>query len=167
MPLPRALRYSIIRFKRLQGSVPSVAMGSAIGAAIGITPTVPLHNILIIGLTLLFRVNPIAGVLMGTVVSNPLTLVPQYYLAWKIGDFCLPGRLTWERLQQILDLIKSEGLVDSLKTIGALGFDALLVMMTGGLILAVPTGVATYLLIHWLFLRMRQKRRQKHLLNNG
>ena len=167
MPLPRAFRYSIIRFKRLQGSVPSVAMGSAIGAAIGITPTVPLHNILIIGLTLLFRVNPIAGVLMGTVVSNPLTLVPQYYLAWKIGDFCLPGRLTWERLQQILELIRTKGLMDSVRTIGDLGFDALLVMMTGGLILAVPTGVVTYLLIYRLFLGLRQKRRQKHLLNNG
>jgi uncharacterized protein (DUF2062 family) len=40
-------------------------------------------------------------------------------------------------------------------------------MMTGGLILAVPTGVVTYLLIYRLFLGLRQKRRQKHLLNNG
>ena len=165
MALPRSIRYYLHRFKRLQGSIPSVATGSAIGAAIGITPTVPLHNVLIVALTLLFRVNPIAGVLVGNIVSSPLTLVPQYYLTWVIGDFCFPGRLTWERLRQILDMIKTEGIMDSLRTMGEIGFDALLVMMTGGLILAVPTGLLTYLIVHRLFFRLRQKRRQKHLLN--
>jgi uncharacterized protein (DUF2062 family) len=38
------------------------------------------------------RINPIAGILAVNVVSNPLTIIPQYYLAWKIGDFFLPGR---------------------------------------------------------------------------
>ena len=166
MALPRSIRYYLHRFKRLQGSIPSVALGSAIGAAIGITPTVPLHNVLTVALTLLFRVNPIAGVLMGNLVSNPLTLAPQYYLAWKIGDFCFPGRLTWERLRQILEMIKTEGIMDSLRTMADIGYDALLVMMTGGVILAVPTGLLTYLAVHHIFSRLRQKRRQKHLLNN-
>ena len=70
MPLPRALRYRLHRFKRLQGSIHSLSLGAAIGAAIGITPTIPLHSVLILAATLACRSNPIAGILAATVVSN-------------------------------------------------------------------------------------------------
>lgn len=141
-------------------------MGSAIGAAVGVTPTLPLHNVIILAITLPLRVNPIAGILAANVVSNPLTFVPQYYLAWKIGDFFLPGRLSWEKILSTLNLIKTEGIMDSLHVLRAMGWDALLVMLTGGLTLAVPTGVLTYVLVFRFFARVREKRRQKHLLNH-
>ncbi len=166
MSLKRTARFYLIRFKRLQGSNRSLAMGSAIGAAVGVTPTLPLHNVLILGITLPLRVNPIAGILAANVVSNPLTFVPQYYLAWKIGDFFLPGRLSWEKILSTLNLIKTEGIMDSLHVLRAMGWDALLVMLTGGLTLAVPTGVLTYVLVFRFFARVREKRRQKHLLNH-
>ena len=35
MPLPRAIRYRLHRFKRLQGSTHSLALGAGLGAAIG------------------------------------------------------------------------------------------------------------------------------------
>ena len=63
--LKRALRYRLYRFKRLQGSIHSLALGAAIGAAIGSTPTIPLHSVLILAATLLCRSNPIAGILAG------------------------------------------------------------------------------------------------------
>ncbi len=44
MSLPARLRYRLYRFKRLQGSVHSLALGAAIGAAISITPTIPLQH---------------------------------------------------------------------------------------------------------------------------
>ena len=111
MSLKRTARFYLIRFKRLQGSSRSLAMGSAIGAAVGVTPTLPLHNVIILAITLPLRVNPIAGILAANVVSNPLTFVPQYYLAWKIGDFFLPGRLSWEKILSTLNLIKTEGII--------------------------------------------------------
>ena len=165
MSLSRTLRFYSLRFKRLQGSTRSLALGAAIGTAVGATPTLPLHNILILGLTLLFRVNPIAGLITANIVSNPLTFVPQYFFAWKIGDFFLPGRLTWEKIQGILALIKEKGIMDSLDLIRQLGFDAILVMLTGGLVLAVPTGILTYVIVFRIFARIREKRRNKHLLN--
>ena len=165
MPLPRVVRYQLHRFRRLQGSVRSVALGSALGAAIGITPTIPLHTVLILAATLACRSNPIAGILAATVVSNPLTLVPQYWLAWWIGDLLLPGRLTWDRLRATLELIHTEGLLESLRTLGDMGADALLVMLAGGLVLAVPTGLVTYLFVHRFFVRLRRTRRRAHLLN--
>lgn len=166
MNLKRAARYYLTRFKRLQGSTHSLAMGAAIGSAVGATPTLPLHNVLILALTIPLRVNPIAGILAANVVSNPLTFGPQYYLAWKIGDFLLPGRLSWEKIRDTLALIKSQGIIDSLDILRALGWDAIVVMLGGGLVLALPCGVVTYVLVFRFFARMRAKRREKHLLNN-
>lgn len=165
MRLPRTVRYYSIRFTRLQGSSRSVALGAAIGAAVGITPTLPLHTALIMGFTLLFRVNPVAGLLSSVIVSNPLTLVPQYFLAWKIGDFFLPNRLTWENIEGTLSLIKTKGIMDSLDVIRQLGLDAILVMLAGGIILAIPTGIITYILVYRLFTKIHETRRKKHLLN--
>ena len=165
MSLSRTVRFYTLRFKRLQGSNRSLAMGAAIGSAVGLTPTLPLHNIMILGLTLLFRVNPIAGIITANIVSNPLTFVPQYFLAWKIGDFFLPGHLTWEKIKSVLALIKTEGIMESLDTIRAMGFDAIAVMMVGGVALAIPAGIITYVMVFRFFTRLQEKRRQKHLLN--
>ena len=164
--LRRTARYYYLRFKRLQGSPVSLAMGAAIGAAVAITPTLPLHTIIIVCLTLLLRVSTVAAIIAGTIVSNPLTFVPQYYLAWKIGDFFLPGRMNWERIQQVLEQLRGQGLLDSLHTLSHLSIDAVLVMMTGGLILAIPTGLFTYFFSYWFFTNLRLKRQQKHLLNH-
>lgn len=166
MSLKRTARYYFIRFKRLQGSTHSLALGSALGAAIGITPTIPFHAALILALTLPLRVNSLAGLLAATVVSNPLTFAPQYYLAWLIGNFFLPNRLSWGKIRDTLAQLKPLGLLDGLDVLGGLGWDALLVMLSGGLVLSVPTGVLTYFFVFRLFAQLRAKQRQKHLLNN-
>ena len=167
MSLPRTVRYYYFRFQRLQGSTRSLALGAAIGSAVGITPTLPLHNILILGFTLLFRVNPIAGILTATIVSNPLTFAPQYFLAWKIGNAFLPGRLSWEKIQSLLCMVKEKGFMDSLDIIRQMGLDAIWVMMAGGMVLAIPAGILTYIAVYKFFAQVHQKRRQKHLLNQN
>lgn len=48
---------------------------------------------------------------------------------------------------------------------GQLGFDAMLVLQTGGLVLAIPLGIITYLITIRFFTRLQQKKQQKHLLN--
>ena len=161
MTLPLAIRDRFHRFKRLQGSTHSLALGAALGAAIGITPTIPLHTVLILATTLACRSNPIAGILAATQISNPLTLVPQYWLSWKIGEYLLPGRLDWERLRDTLEQLHRKGLVDSLQALADMGADALLVMLAGGLVLALPTGLLTYLLVHRFFTRLRNRGRRE------
>ena len=161
----RAVRYYYLRCIRLQGSPYSLAMGAAVGAAIAVTPTLPLHTVIIIPTTLLLRVNTIAAMIAGTIISNPLTFAAQYYLSWKIGDLLLPGRLTWERLQQVLTLTKEAGFIEGTKILSHLSLDAMLVMLTGGVILAIPLGTATYFVSYHFFKHIRKKRQQKHLLN--
>ena len=161
MPLPRAIRYRLHRFKRLQGSIHSLSLG----AAIGIAPTLPLNNVLTLCFTLLLRANPVAGLIAATVYSNPLTFFPQYYFSWKIGDFLLPNRLSWERIQAAIAHLRENGMFENLHILQQLGWDAILVMLSGGLVLAVPGGVFSYVVVHRLTLKFHEKRRSKHLLN--
>lgn len=163
--LRRTARYYFLRLKRLQGSPYSLAMGLALGSSIAITPTLPLHTVMIVSSTLLLRVNTIAALLIATVISNPLTFIPQYWLAWRIGDFFFPDRLSWLRLKTVLTTLMDQGIIDSLHTLSKLSMDAMLVLLTGGMILAIPLGLITYFVSYDFFHKLRQKRQQKHLLN--
>jgi len=164
LALQRTARYFYLRFIRLRGTPYSLAMGAAMGAAIAITPTMPLHTIIIIGVTVLLRINTIAALIAGTIVSNPFTFAAQYYVSWKIGDAILPNRLTWERLQQVLGTIEDAGFMEGVKVLSHLSYDAILVMLTGGMILAIPLGIITYFLSYHFFEHLQEKKRQKHLL---
>ncbi len=161
----RASRYYYLRFLRLQGSPSSLAIGSALGASIAVTPTLPLHTICIISVTLLFRVNTLAALMAGTIISNPLTFAAQYYLSWKIGSILLPGRLDWDQLYEVVLLVRQSSILEGVTIMTHLGFDAMLVLQTGGLVLAIPLGIITYLVTIRFFIRLQQKKQQKHLLN--
>ena len=150
---------------RLRGNPHSLAMGTAIGIFIGISPTIPLHTVGTIGITLLMRVSTVAALISGVVVCNPLTLVPQYYLCWKIGDFILPGRLTWERIKEVVDMLTTSGFMESLKSLSHLSTDAIAVMLTGGFVLGLPLAVAGYFLSFRFFVTIRKKRHLKHILH--
>ncbi|HBI14546.1 MAG TPA: DUF2062 domain-containing protein [Desulfobulbaceae bacterium] len=163
--LTRTVKFYAMKFKRLRGDPRSLALGTAIGVFIGISPTIPLHTVGIIGVTLLLRVSTIAALISATVVSNPLTMGPLYYLCWLVGDLILPGRLTWDRILVVLDTLKSSGFIDSLKSVSQLGANAIMVLLSGWLILGLPLAVASYFLSLRFFIAVREKRRRKHLLD--
>lgn len=165
MAVPRPIRYYLLRLMRLNATPRSLAVGAAIGAAIGAAPTLPLNNILTLLFTLLLRVNPVAGIIGATVFSNPLTFVPQYYLSWKIGNFLMPNRLHWSHMQSLILQIQENGLIDNIEAIRRLGWDAILVLMAGGLFLAVPCGLLTYFVVYRFSASFQKKRRERHLLN--
>jgi uncharacterized protein (DUF2062 family) len=76
----------------------SVALGLAIGVFCGMIPG-PLQVISALALTILFRVNlPIA--IIGTCLTNPLTIVPIYMLAYGIGQSLL-GISNWRTLPEL------------------------------------------------------------------
>lgn len=61
----------------------SVAGGVAVGLFAGLIPG-PLQILTGVGLSILFRVNlPVAALM--TLYTNPLTIVPLYYLAYRYG----------------------------------------------------------------------------------
>ena len=169
MPI-RLIRYQYIKFLRLQGDPKVIARGIAIGIFVGITPTIPLHTVLILSLCLLFRASKVAGILASVVVSNPLTFFIQYYLSWLVGATIFPGLLSWQRLQEVMAILSSAtgfaGFKASLSAIGSLGFDAITVLVVGGTLLAIPFTVASYYYSLKIFTRLRDKRaRKKQVIN--
>lgn len=162
----RSAKYYYLKFMRQKGDPQSLALGTAIGVFIGITPTMPLHTILIILITLATRTSIITAMLGSFLVCNPITYVPQYYLSTIIGNALTPYDLTWTRIKEVLDiLLQHPGLQQSMEVLAGLGYEAVIVLVVGGTVLALPFTIASYFLSLRLFVKIRQKREQRHLLN--
>lgn len=165
LPFSRTIRSYFLKFIHLRGDPKSLAMGTAIGILIGISPTIPLHTVGIIAVTLLMRVSTVAALTTSAVICNPLTMVPIYYICWFVGDLILPNHLTWERINDVLHIINTESFQVSMHTFASLSFDALLVMLTGGFVIGIPVAIAGYYYSFRFFLKINEKRRQKHVLH--
>lgn len=140
----RIIRYYYLQLQRLPGNPRRLAVAVALGAFIGITPTVPFHMILAITLSSLFRLSRLAA-LLGTLVSNPLTLLPTYYVCFKIGQLLLfhSEPLPFPETFNIMEILR-------------LGWKINLALQVGGIILALPVTLAVY----YLTLRVVQRYRQ-------
>lgn len=166
MNVQRTGRYYFLKLVRLKGTPHSISLGAAIGVFIGLTPTIPLHTVIILALTLVTRTSFIAGLITSLVVCNPLTYVPQYYLALRLGNLVTPFHLSWERVKQVLDIVLSDASFEMrVQPLLALGYEAIAVMLAGGILLALPFAVATYYLCLSLVVSYRRRRRQKHILS--
>lgn len=162
----RTVKYHYLRFLRLPGDPQSIALGVAIGIFIGVLPAFPVQTILIFGVCILFKASKVAGILSSIIISNPFTFFFQYYLSWRVGNMILPDLLSWHRLQEVMAIRTSEGpgfaaFKSSLVAIGALGFDAIMVMLIGGTLLAIPLTIVGYYYALKFFTRIRNKRSKK------
>ncbi|ADH85323.1 DUF2062 domain-containing protein [Desulfurivibrio alkaliphilus] len=165
----RTARYYYLKLLRLKGDPYSLARGVAVGVGVGIIPIVPLQTLIILILAPLLRGNSIAGILAGLLISNPFTLLPQYYLAWKVGKLIYPVEVSWSRVQETLEFAFAGGnsatFGDRLAAFGHLGYEAIAILILGGLILAIPLVLLAYPLSLRLFLTINRKRREKHILS--
>ncbi len=161
----RLPKYYFLRIKRLRGDPYYLARGVGFGVFIGVLPLVPIQTILIIPLSITFNVSTIVALIAATLVSNPLTFVPQYYTTWKLGNAILPGRISWEQLQDVLLTIENEGLLDGIVTFSHLGIQTLAVLLTGGAIIGIPAGIISYFIALKAFRIIRRRRAKRHELN--
>jgi uncharacterized protein len=142
----RILKYHWLKFRRLQGDPRRLAWGAALGVFIGVTPTIPFHTILALTLAPLLRVSMITAY-MGIWISNPVTWVPQYLLAYEVGRYLLfrgeplniPAHVD---LAAFLDLLWRGGLS----------------LQVGGVIIALPPAIAAYFFTLWAVKRYRRRR---------
>lgn len=156
----RLCRYYYLKFLRLKGDPHSLAMGTAIGVLIGISPTMPLHTILILAVTLATRTSAIAAIISSWLVCNPLTYIPIYYFSMVVGNFVTPYELSWKRVSGVLDSLQSDkGFSHILSDVLNLGFEALVVMVLGGFVLALPFAIVSYFYSFKLFTTIRSKKK--------
>ncbi len=150
----------IEQFKKLQGSPTYLARGVTIGVLIGIAPIMPFKSLSIITLTIILRGSTVASFLICTAICNPFTYIPLYYLAWLVGDYLLPGKSSWTLLKTTIATIQHSGLSESLTLLGQIGFDTTVVLLTGGLVLALPPALLSYPLACKLFKKLANRRQQ-------
>jgi uncharacterized protein (DUF2062 family) len=173
--LLRLPRYYLLRVKRLKGDPEYLARGFAFGVFMGVLPLVPVQTIILVPLTILFRVSTITAIVAGTLVSNPLTFMPQYYLTWKIGNAILPGEVSWEQLDKVLHEVARfmaeesmlRGITSSVTAISRLGLNTIAVLLTGGAIIGIPAGLISYCFARKFFhaVHERRRKRQRPLLD--
>ncbi len=166
MNIARTARFYYLRILRIRGNPHAIALGAAIGVFVGMTPTIPLHTVIIFVLCLLARASFLSGLITSWLVGNPLTSLPLYFLALRLGNLVTPYQVDWAKIKSVTDIVFSESsFAVMLATLGELGLETLIVMLTGGILLALPFGLASYYLFYQLILRYQRKRYNKHLLN--
>ncbi len=161
----RLVRYYFFRIIRLRGDPHSLAKGIGFGLFIGVVPLFPVQTIILIPLALLLRINPLAAFIASSVASNPLTFLPQYYYTWKVGNMILPGRVSWEHLQEIMILLKQGSFLEGINTLLHLGFKTLSVILVGGAVIGLPIAVAGYFMALYCFTTLHRKRMASHKLD--
>jgi hypothetical protein len=151
MALFRMLRYHWLIFRRLQEDPRRIAAGMALGVFIGITPTIPLHTVIVLSLAALLRVSPVTA-FIGIQIGNPLTIVPIYIASYKIGQFLLyhgkplvfPETFSFKAWMDVL-------------------WQGGVALQVGGVILAIPPAIVSYFVTLWIVQRYRRRKAAKAL----
>ena len=148
MTLKRTLRYYYLRIKNLKGNPRSIASGMAIGVFIGLTPTIPFHTVMILLITSLLSSSRIAGLIGAIVISNPVTIPIYYYLAYYLGKWVTSFEMKLPHTYSIIDIARA-------------GWELVLTMLIGGVILGIIPAVITYFFTLYIFKHLRTKRQAR------
>jgi uncharacterized protein (DUF2062 family) len=143
----RQIRAFYERFISLKGEPQALSAGLAMGVFVGVTPTIPFHTALIVILGLLFKLNMTAAYLGSWLISNPLTIPFFYFTQYELGRVLLgmtrcSFALTDYSLPALLDL----------------GWQILLPLLVGGIVMAPFIAAAAYVISHRLLKALRARR---------
>ena len=152
-------RKLIVRLLELDDTPREIARGIAIGVFVAMTPTVGIQMLSIAFLCTLFRSNRIAGVAMAW-ISNPLTIVPIYWLDYVIGSMILRTPMIGKGEIAKLLYLESTGLFgmffEFLGNLGSFTFDLAGPMFLGGAILGVVCAIPSYYIFLPLFTKWKK-----------
>lgn len=162
---PRFLLRAILM---LDGSPHTIALGTAIGMFVALTPTVGIQMLIVLAIAFLvrpfFRFNKMAA-LITVYVSNPLTVVPLYWFNYKVGTIFLPETVTHERFRTLLRGPASwgdwwAGLFTRTWTLMVEVGGPLIV---GSLVVATVAALSTYLVMNRVMEQVRRRRDKRRI----
>lgn len=148
----------IVRLLELDDTPKEIARGIAIGVFLAMTPTVGIQMVSIAVLCTIFRGNRLGGVTMAW-ISNPLTIVPIYWLDYVIGSMILRTPIVGrEQIARIVD-VKSTGMFDMffefLGNLGTMTVNLAGPMFLGGAIVGVVCAIPAYYIFLPLFTKWK------------
>ncbi len=150
---PRRLIRSLLA---LDDTPHAIALGTAIGMFVGMTPTVGLQMVLVIGIAVatrpLFHFNRVAG-LITVYISNPLTIVPLYAAFYYVGTMLVDAPMTPAQFQLQFEAALDRSWIDPLRFIFT---EVAWPMLAGSLLIATVTAVPTYPIVRRLVVARRQ-----------
>ena len=161
MKLNRLTRYYYLRFIRLRGEPPELALGMAFGIFSGMMPIIPFHMAFSVLLALVFKGSKITAAL-GTWVSNPLNWYFLYYYNYKIGASIIGLSENNRVFSSVMGSIqRGEGALDIIGKILGAGGAMVAAFLLGGLIMAFIVAPLSYFIFLKLFQFIRDWRRKR------
>lgn len=149
----RGLRHAYKKMLRVKSSPHDVALGLALGVFVGLLPIIPFQSVTVLVLAMALRCSKPTA-LLGTLISNPLNIPFLYFIMFRLGRFFLPdmrGRYNPEHWTM------SELLQTGWHVFGA--------MFLGGVLIGIPSAIATYFLARYLT-RLHHARRAKKMADS-
>lgn len=151
---PRKLLRKILL---LDDTAHSIALGTAIGMFIGMTPTVGAQMILVLCVAFatkpLFHFNKVAA-LLTVYVSNPFTVLPIYWFSYTVGTYFVEATVSYEDFARTLEY---EGFAQWWDTVVGLFVRVGWPLILGSLVVATSASLPTYPVIMWLVRRVRNE----------
>jgi uncharacterized protein (DUF2062 family) len=135
----------LVRMRQLEGNPHHLALGMAVGIFVSITPIIPFQTLVAIALAFLVRGSKSAAVL-GSWLSNPLTIPVVYFANYKLGCALLG-------YQKTLDNIAFDSFADLME----LGLEVTLAMIVGGVIIGAVLGTLAYVVTLRVFITIRRR----------
>ncbi|MGB1808756.1 MAG: DUF2062 domain-containing protein [Planctomycetota bacterium] len=141
---------------QLDDTPESIALGAAVGMFIAWTPTVGIQMVIVILLALVIPMNRLAALIV-IYISNPLTMIPMYYLEYLLGLQILGGQgMNYDEFlvffNEILEIANRETFWTATKVfLEQLGYPVLKALTVGGALLGILTAIPTYpLTLKWV-----------------
>ncbi len=103
------IRKRIYGFFQLKGSSRSIALGAALGVWVAFSPTYGFQLLLTALICTLVGANRLAG-LAGVWITNPVTFVPIYGMAFKTGQLIIAFFVGSMTRTPFIDVFSAEGL---------------------------------------------------------
>jgi uncharacterized protein (DUF2062 family) len=152
--LRRLFRYSYLRVLRQRATPHQLALGLSFGVFGGcmpVLPGLPFQTAVGFLLAFVFRASKLAAVI-ATWVSNPFNWIFFYYVQYRIGHWLLPSvEVNFDPANlKVSDLM-------------AIGWQTVMVLTLGGVVIGIPSGLATYFIFLPLIRRYRRRRSLKIL----
>ena len=149
--ISRRISYVIRRVLRMQASAQQIAAGMAIGVFIAFTPTLGIQMVLAALVATLFNCSRLPAVI-AVHVTNAFTIIPIYVSCYFVGARLLrPFGFTTlgiERIKEVLvrqaDTSIWEATLSRMLTVSRLGWDALVPLWVGGLVIGPIAAFISY-----------------------
>ena len=142
--LKRASLFYFLKLVRVKDTQDKLAIGFACGSMVSFTPLIGFHFFLAVIFAYIFRGNIVAS-LIGTFVGNPFTFPFIWIFIYNVGN------IFFKNDQNVSLELTFQSLFDQ-------GYDILMPMLIGSLIVSIPIWLISYFTLKFLMSSFKKRR---------